>query len=125
MIAPPPLTPPQLQILQHTLGLDSYGRGPAYRNHFCAGTADEPDCRSLVLAGYMQRHPTTEVFPYYNCSATDAGRRAVREQSPPPPKLTRGQLRYREYLNIADPFNGSFGEWLKWKAKQKKDPAHA
>jgi hypothetical protein len=105
------LTPDQLQILQHSLGVDEHGQGPMYRNHFCAGVADEPTCRSLVEMGYMQRHQTTEAFPYYNCSVTRAGKEAVRQQSPPPPKLTRSQRRYRNFLR-ADTGRG-FGEWLK------------
>jgi hypothetical protein len=62
-----------------------------YRNFFCAGAADEPICRSLVEVGYMKQHATTEAYPYYNCSETDAGKEAVRRESPPPPKLKRAQ----------------------------------
>jgi hypothetical protein len=47
------LTTRQLEVLQHALGLDEYGRGEMYRNHFCAGGADEDICRSLVELGYM------------------------------------------------------------------------
>ena len=47
------LTLEQLQILQHSLGLDKYGQGPVFRNHFCAGGSDEETCRSLVEMGYM------------------------------------------------------------------------
>ena len=35
------LTPRQLAILQHALGLDQYGHGTFYRNHYCAGGALE------------------------------------------------------------------------------------
>lgn len=31
------LTSEQLHVLQHALGLDKYGQGEMYRNHFCAG----------------------------------------------------------------------------------------
>lgn len=30
------ITSRQLEILQHALGLDKYGRGEYTRNHFCA-----------------------------------------------------------------------------------------
>ena len=103
------MSPKQLQILQHALGLDQYGRGKMYRNHFCAGADDTPDCQALIAAGYMQHHRTTDVFPYFNCSVTDAGKAAVLAASPP--LLTRAKERYREFL-IAD--SGlSFIEWLK------------
>jgi len=49
-----------LQILQHSLGLDEYGQGEMYRNHFCAGGDDEGTCRALVALGYMRQHATTD-----------------------------------------------------------------
>jgi len=110
-----PLTARQLDILQHSLGADRYGQGGMNRNHFCAGASDEPTCRELVALGYMREHLTTEIFPYFNCSVTDAGKAAMLAQSPKPPKLTRGQRRYREYLK-ADT-GRSFGEWLKDQAE--------
>jgi hypothetical protein len=109
------LTPRQLEILQHSLGCDQYGRGPMYRNRFCAGGDDEGICRELVALGFMKEHRTTEMYPYYNCSVTDEGKRAVLEQSPKPPKLTRSQRRYQDFQR-AD-CGVSFGEWLKWSKK--------
>lgn len=105
------LEPRQLEVLQHALGLDQYGQGEAYRNHFCAGSDDEPICRALVDLGLMAQRPTTEVFPYFNCVVTEAGKLAVREQSPRPPKLTRSQKNYRAFL--AADCGLSFFEWLK------------
>ena len=105
------MTPRQLKTLQHALGLDQYGQGEENRNHFCASAADEPDCRALVEMGYMRHHSTTAVFPDYNCSVTDAGKEAVRTESPAPPKLTRAQKRYRQYLR--EDLDMSFFEWLK------------
>jgi hypothetical protein len=93
------MTAEQLHILQHALGLDAYGQGKMYRNHFCAGGADEAICRSLVEMGYMLVfHPNESPLPYYSCSVTDAGKAAVLAESPKPPKLTRGQKRYRASL---------------------------
>lgn len=124
------LTPHQLEILQHAAGLNRYGRCathddpracrnhssdtlPGHRNHFCAGESDEPDCRVLIDAGLMNEHQRTTWLPYLNCSVSDAGRRAIREQSPAAPKRTRSQQRYRDFLN--SDIGISFGEWLKMK----------
>ena len=104
------MTHKQLQILQHALGLDQYGQGKMYRNHFCAGGDDEATCRELVAMGYMETF-TRSYLPYYNCTVTDAGKEAVRRESPPAPKLTRAQRRYRDYLR-ADTGRG-FMEWLR------------
>ena len=104
----------QLQILQHALGVDSYGQGEMYRNHFCAGGTDEDVCRELVTMGYMVQHPTTKWLPYFNCSVTDEGKAAMRRESPKPPKLSRAQKNYREFLK-ADT-GVSFGEWIRRRA---------
>ena len=106
------MTEEQLSILQHALGLDKYGQGTPSRNHFCAGAADEPDCRALVEMGYMYVfHPYASPLPYYNCAVTDAGREAVRRESPPAPKLSRSQRRYRNWKRVADLI--SFAEYLR------------
>ena len=104
------LTPRQLEILQHALGVDQYGRGEQYRNHFCAGGSDEPVCRELVGLGYMTTF-TRSYLPYYNCTVTDTGKKVMMEQSPKPPKLTRSKQRYQAYLKADG--NMRFGEWLK------------
>ncbi len=141
------LTPRQLEILQHALGFDQYGkcahhddpRGcrahgtePGHRNHYCAGGAcvsspelqcgvncDACMCRQLVVLGLMRQHATTETYPYYNCSVTDEGRRVVREQSPAPPKLSRSQKRYRAWAH--EDSGMSFGEWLKATSSRRED----
>ena len=99
----------QLEILQHALGVDEYGQGKMYRNHFCAGAADEDTCRELVSLGYMRTF-TRSYLPYYNCTVTEAGKAAMVACSPKPPKLTRSQQRYRQFLD-ADT-GESFREWL-------------
>jgi hypothetical protein len=111
----PPLTARQLEILQHSLGVDEYGMGQIYRNHFCAGGDDEETCRELIALGYMQQHRTTDWLPYFNCLVTNKGKRAVLAESPRPPKLTRSQRRYRAFLN-ADT-GESFSEWIKREAR--------
>lgn len=108
------LSPRQLEILQHSLGIDQYGQGSMCRNHFCAGGGDESVCRELVVMGYMKTF-TRSYLPYYNCTVTESGKAAVLAGSPKPPKLTRGQKRYRAFLR-ADT-GERFGEWLKYQAK--------
>jgi len=109
------MTKDQLHILQHSLGVDKYGQGPMYCNHFCAGADDEPICRELVAAGYMRVFaPNASPLPYYNCSVTEEGKRAMLAESPKPPKLTRAQKRYREFLRAGSGL--SFGEWLKYRS---------
>jgi len=106
------VSPRQLEILQHALGADEYGRRPRdSRNYFCAGPGDEPDCRELVAMGYMQEMGKRDWLPYYNCSVTGAGINAMLRESPAPPKLTAGQKRYQRFLDADSDM--SFGEWLK------------
>ena len=102
-----------LHILQHSRGLDQYGRGTWYRNHFCAGGKDLVDCQALEAAGLMKLHRPSEVTAGYpTFSVTPAGDAYIREHSPKPPKVSRGRARYLQWLKIADAV-GPFGEWLK------------
>lgn len=101
-----------LHILQHSLGLDQYGQGRDYRNHYVAGPDDVVKCRELVAMGYMTEHHATDLSggaPIF--MVTTKGRDCVALESPNPPKMTRGQRRYKEYLSSET--NESFGEWLK------------
>lgn len=111
------MTAEQLQILQHALGVDQYGRGEMYRNHFCAGGKDVPVCESLVALGFVETFERA-YLPYYNCTVTEAGKRAMLAESPKPPKLTRGQQRYREFLSADS--GVSFREWLKYSTARRE-----
>lgn len=111
------ITPDQLHTLQHALGVDQYGQGPMYRNHYCGGAEE---CRPLVAMGFMREYPASELTggaPLFR--VTETGRQAVREQSPKPPKLTRSQRRYREFLDADSGMR--FHEWLKAKEWQRKN----
>lgn len=105
----------KLRVLQHSLGLDQFGRGRAYRNHFVTspGTTDWPHCESLVNEGLMSRAPPSALTGGGHCFAVTAqGRAYVAEHSPKPPALTASQRRYRDFLRRVD--SGlSFGDWLK------------
>ena len=109
------MTQRQLEILQHALGVDQYGCGQMCRNHFCAGGADEDTCRELVALGYMKTF-TRSYLPHYNCTVTEQGKAAMLAESPKAPKLTRGQIRYRQFLK-ADT-GESFREWLKYQSRR-------
>lgn len=105
-----------LHILQHSLGLDDYGRGKPYRNHYVAG--DGCDSWGLLMAhvsaGRMVRHEPREIFgghDHYCFTVTDVGREYVRANSPAPPKTTRAQKRYQQFLESGGDLR--FGEWLK------------
>ena len=97
------MTSHQLKILQHTLGVDQYGRGQQYRNYFCAGDGcdTDPHCKALVEMGFMGVYPKRKFCE--NCTdyyVTEAGKKAMALESPYPPTLTPGQKRYRHWLNM-------------------------
>lgn len=103
-----------LHVLQHALGVDRYGQGEQYRNHFVTGkgSADFDACMALVDAGLMTRTPGNPVTGEDDLfRVTPKGVDFVALQSPaPPPKLTRSQRRYQEWLDADCGY--SFAEWL-------------
>lgn len=112
----------RLSIMQHTLGLDAHGRGRAYRNSYVVGPGCDSygRCRELVELGLMVEHRESELSggsPAFRATAT--GEAWVRSESPPPPKLTRSQQRYRRYLDADSSFK--FGEWLKLERFRKAE----
>lgn len=114
-----------LHILQHSLGLDEYGRGTFYRNRFVTGegSIDHPCCMELVALGYMTRSANVKLFGGSDIfTVTEEGKRAAVENSPPSPKLTRSQQRYQDYLS----YDGSmsFIDYLRWKSHQRREAAH-
>jgi hypothetical protein len=107
---------PDLHILQHALGLDGYGYGSGYRNHYVAteGSEDFERCQRHWKAARMDRHGPSPMYggdTAYCYVVTPAGKRYVKEHSPKPPRLTRSQRRYREFL--AQDTGLRFGEWLR------------
>lgn len=103
-----------LHILQHALGLDQHGQGTSNRNHFVTGpdSVDFDACTALVDAGLMTRRPDNALTGGDDLfTVTDAGRQHVRATSPKPPKLTRGQRRWRAYC--AADSSLTFGQWLR------------
>jgi hypothetical protein len=107
---------PSLHILQHALGLDDYGQGEPYRNHFVTGPecSDWPLCMAHFEAGRMERHEPRPIFgggDHYCFTVTAAGKAFVAERSPAPRKQTRAQQRYSAYLRSGCDMD--FGDWLK------------
>lgn len=110
----------KLHILQHSLGLDKYGEGRRYRNHFVTGSGsdDFPACRELVADGLMTELTGNALTGgdsvFY---VTRAGIDFVANNSaakPPEKALTRSQRRYREWLR--SDCGLSFRAWIGVKA---------
>ena len=104
------MTPKQLHILQHALGVNEYGLGEQYRNNYVGGAEE---CRPLVAMGYMTEHKASEITggdPLF--TVTDAGKKAVKNESPKPPKITRSQQRMMDYRDFADAYECTFKEFL-------------
>lgn len=116
------ITKTQLHILQHSLGVDEYGQGNQYRNHFVTGegSTDWPDCNALVDAGLMtvrRNHPLRGKSDCFN--VTEAGKQYVAEHSQKPPKVSRSKARYKRYLEYRDGFD-SFIDFCRWDAQNQK-----
>ncbi len=104
----------ELHILRHALGVGDGGLERSYRNHFVTGEggSDHQHCLALVARGYMvQRVGNAMTGGDDLFTVNDAGRAAVQENTPPPPKLTRSQQRYQQFLN----YDGgvTFGDYLR------------
>lgn len=103
----------KLHILQHSLGLNQYGEGSMYRNHFVtgAGSQNYPLCQALVADGLMVEHSNHALVGGDSIFVvTSKGVDYVALNSPPAPKLTRSQKRYRDWLS-AD-CGMTFAQWI-------------
>lgn len=103
------ITPKQLDLLHHTLGLTPDRREP-FRNHFVASEGHHAmdELKALEAAGLMARSPTPKF-----CNAddmvfhvTDAGRAYALDNLPQPPKRTN----YDDYQHSESSL--TFAEWL-------------
>ncbi len=95
------------EILLHSLGLDEQHETP-WRN-FYSTDADDPTLLAMVKDGLM-RGPV-EKFGGHMFFVTEEGIHVASEVRPRPPKLNRGERRYRAFLNHDSGL--TFGEWLK------------
>lgn len=99
-----------LHILQHSLGVDEYGQGRQYRNHFVAGGDDVTLCRELVSLGYMSERQATQLSggdPWFQVTPAGIDAVALFSPAPPPP---RKRTQWDEYLDHDS--CDRFGEWL-------------
>lgn len=111
-----------LQIMQHTIGVDQYGRGEQYRNHFVTGEGsdDFDTCNQLVNKGLMAVRRNHPLSGGDDCFwLTDAGKQFVAEHSPEHPRISRGKARYGRYLEYGDSFH-SFKDFLYWDAHPER-----
>lgn len=130
----------QLEILQHSIGADQYGRVQRYsdRNYFITGPSsdDYAVCAELVERGLMTMTRGNEITGGGDVfRATDAGRRFVRENSEVDPNRewlclppwrdawewdawftvlapTRSKARYQAAIDLADFSSLSVGELI-------------
>lgn len=111
------LTKERLEILQHSLGLDEYGRGRAYRNHYVCDPGDANVDANVADGLMVDRGPNQMCGGMHLYMVTPAGEKVIREQSPKPPKFSREKERYMTWLRSG--CDMSFGEWIKgrWYAK--------
>ncbi|KQV31103.1 hypothetical protein [Rhizobium sp. Root1204] len=113
------MRPDLLHILQHSLGLDQYGRGTFYRNRFVTGegSVDHADCMALLELGFMSRVANVKLFGGSDCfTVTDEGKQAAVANSPSPPKISRSKQRYQDYLD-AD-CSMTFIEYLRYRDRR-------
>lgn len=103
----------ELETLQHALGLNEFGEGRMFRNHFVAGkgSTDFLMCTSLVDLGLMVSRGASELTGGDTCfTVTANGIAYMKLHSPVKPKRTRSQQNYLDYLDADCGY--TFKEWL-------------
>ena len=109
-----------LQILQHSLGVDQYGHGRQYRNHFYADGKDISLCKELEAMGFMWSEKPSPLtggsIPFF---VTEEGKKAMADNSPKPPKLNRSKQRYQQYREYGDSFD-SFLDFVRWNSEPER-----
>lgn len=107
------LTPAELDILWHSLGVTPEKRVP-FRLHYVT-CGESPLLSGLQVKGMMirRRAPGFMARTDILWHVTEAGKVAALAALPEPPKLTRGQKRYLRFLNWQDSTGGTFREFLR------------
>ncbi|MBN3003378.1 hypothetical protein JW897_06460 [Chromobacterium alkanivorans] len=126
------MKPELLKILQHTVGVNEYGLGEQYRNHYAAGGDDVTRCRELVSAGLMREHPASEMTggsPWF--AVTAAGLAAITQHSP---RQTRPDnaawsangetFNYEDFADLAISEELRTGDIVYYGTRQPLDPAN-
>lgn len=123
-----------LHILQHSLGLDGYGRPSdnytpspddtfpgCYRNRFVTDP-DSPDgtkCQHLVSIGFMHDHGKNRITgSMHTYTVTRQGFEAVKRHSPKPPPTTKAQRRWAAFRDLRDARDMTFRQYLSWPGRQ-------
>ena len=93
-----------LSILQHALGVDSFGRGEMYRNHFVAGPghSDFDTCMKATHDGLLAHRENEHVVGGHIFTVTLSGKQYVRECSPRPDRKQRAKDRYSRFLDLRE-----------------------
>ena len=101
------ITKNQLNIMRHALGIDDAGisknNRDYFRNRFVTdlNTENGKECQQLVAIGMMEdTGPLFLAVGMHLFMVSEQGRKYVDENAPKPEKLTRGQRRYREFLEL-------------------------
>lgn len=125
------MKPELLKILQHTVGVNEYGLGEQYRNHYVAGGDDVTRCRELVSAGLMQERPASEMTggsPWF--AVTAAGLAAIAQHSPKQPRpdnapwSTDGEAFYfNNFTELTTSEELRPGDIVYYGTRQELDPA--
>ena len=131
--------PALLNVLQHSLGCDQYGRPTplgrrpnfdddfgCYRNRFVTDSTspDGRNCSALVSLGYMRDQGTQNFLSGMHCyTVTQAGYEAMKQSSPPPPKITAAKRRWAAYRAARKVLNFSFVEYLRWPRRAEHEAA--
>lgn len=106
----PQLTPQELHILRHSLGLDDNGNGNQYRNYYC--TDPVPELVKLCDMGLMWDRGAQEIYGGMHVyHVTERGKRVVNDSKPAPKKISRSKRRYLDFLHADSGM--SFGEWIR------------
>ena len=111
----------QMQILQHSLGLNEYGQGSQYRNHFVAGGKDIELCLALISEGFMVQRADNGLCgdsPWFSVTLKGIDHVALNSESPP--KKTRRRMRYLRFLEFGDCFD-SFLDFCYWDADKSHE----
>ncbi len=104
----------QLDIMRHALGTNYTPRHE--RNHYLARLEDGSTLtaiKDLVARGLMSPRSKINDGQDQYFVVTPEGQALVARLTPPPPRLTRSQKRYRGYLRSGAADCMTFGEYLR------------
>jgi len=108
----------QNRLMHHTCGL-SNGES---RNWFVTNptSKDGVEFEKLINGGLaIKQAAPSWAGDKVIYSLTEKGKQIAKDTMPKPPKLTRGQKRYKRFLEYGDCFD-SFIEFCRWDAEQNR-----